>query len=598
MRYLPLFAAALAATPLIASPVAGKAVSQEEAQRLASMIGEQRPAASMYIWSDKYTYKPGEKLTLRWTVKPNDDSYAYTVVAFRQNNQNGKRFYLPAGTEKATDVTGKTVIDGFQATQLTAATKAVLIQDATIPDEPGMHTFVVQLRDFKGSRVLKAAYMKIGVVKDTVTLTGDITTNRLLTNDTLWNLRGVVAVKNNATLTVEPGTFIMGLPGSQPPSVLVITRGSKLVALGTKARPIVMTSSQPFGKRTRGDWGGMLMLGKAPVNVGANVVAGSTNQAGEFFVEGLPAGPDFLYGGNDPDDSCGYMSYLRIEYAGSILSPGNETNSFTFAGCGKGTQAHHLQAIYGLDDSFEWFGGTMDAKYLVGGLGADDYVDYQLGWTGRAQFGLFYQSPDANGNRGIEGDNSEYNNAALPYSNPTLFNMTFVGSGVPGFDEANAPGIFVRRGSRGSINNMVVTNFYSPGVDVADANTQAQADQGNLTMNGILLWNNGLGANPKAPNTVRGQSASGYTADFADGAKGPSGNPSGKNFLSEDPMLNRPLDWNDPDFVGRFGSPVFRAGFVAPPDDGFFDTVNFIGGIGDDDWTEEWTSFLNDPDIQ
>ena len=105
-----------------------------------------------------------------------------------------------------------------------------------------------------------------------------------------------------------------------------------------------------------------------------------------------------------------------MEYAGFILSPNNEINSFTWGGCGKGTQVDHLQAIFGLDDTFEWFGGTMDAKYLVGGLGRDDYTDFQLGYTGRIQYVIGYQSPDFPGNRGIEGDNSEYDAAATPYS--------------------------------------------------------------------------------------------------------------------------------------------------------------------------------------
>src|SRR5262249_528553 len=151
--------------------------------------------------------------------------------------------------------------------------------------------------------------------------------------------------------------------------------------------------------------------------------------------------------------------------------------------CGKGTVSEHLQAIYGLDDSFEWFGGTNDAKWLVGGLGADDYVDFQLGYTGRIQYGVFYHTPHSQRNPRVEGHNSEYDNAATPVSNPHMYNLTFIGSGVPGFDEANAPGIFLRRGARGSFNNIVVTNFYSTGVEITDATTQAQMDGGNLSMN-------------------------------------------------------------------------------------------------------------------
>jgi hypothetical protein len=576
-------------------------MSASEAERYASAYGGPRSRVSMWIWSDKYVYQPNETLTLRWTVKPNNDLYPYTVVAYRQNNQTGAKYYLPGGGEEVTDIYGNTLSQGFQPMQLQAAEKAVVIGTgglfpaATIPNEPGMHTLAVELRDYTGTRVLKTAYMKIGVVTRKETIQGEITSDRTLTNDTEWDLKGIVFVKNNATLTIEPGTFIIGQPGSQPPSALVVTRNGRIQAAGTASRPIVMTSSQPFGQRKRGDWGGLLLLGKAPINVGANA-GGANNPAGSFYIEGLNATEDGLYGGSDPTHNCGTLQYVRVEYAGSILSPNNETNSFTFGGCGTRTVADHLQAIYGLDDSFEWFGGTMDAKYLVGGLGADDYLDYQLGYTGRIQFGLFYQSPDARGNRGIEGDNSEYNQGAEPYSNPTVFNATFIGSGQPGYDESNAPGIYVRRGSRGSFNNLVVTNFYSGAMDIADANTQAQADAGKLTMNGILIWNNNIGG--QGANTLAGQIPAAYAQAYAQGQKGANGRPAGKNFVVADPMLTRPFEYSDPDFSGMFGSPLFRAGFVAPPDDGFFDqTARFIGGIGDVNWTEGWTSFLVETDI-
>ena len=590
MRIQPfLWTGLLAACSLTAAtPLANmKTVTSADAERLANQYGGPRSSVSMFIWSDKYTYQAGQTLTLKWTLKTNSDLYPYTVVAFRQNNQTGQKFYLPGGTQEATDFGGNGLAAGFQPAQLRDAAKATLAT-ATIPDEPGMHTLVVQLRDYTGTRVIKSAYQKIGVVKQVTALTGDITANRTLTNDTQWNLSGVVAVKNNAVLTIEPGTFIIGQPGSQPPSMILITRNGKISANGTKSRPIIMTSSQPFGRRTRGDWGGLVMLGKAPINVPANAAGGNT--AGEFFIEGIPGTDDSKYGGTDNNHDCGSLKYVRVEYAGAILSPNNEINSITWGGCGKATVSEHLQTIYGLDDAFEWFGGSNDAKWLVGGLGADDFVDFQLGYTGRIQYGIFYQSPDAKGNRGIEGDNSEYNAASTPFSDPTMYNLTFVGSGDTGFDEGNAPGIFLRRGARGTFNNMAVANFFSPGVDINDAATQAQADAGRVKLDGILVWNNGLGT--RAPNTAEGQAAAGYTATFVRTGT------NAKNFVTADPMMSRPFEYSDPDFAGRFGSPLFRAGFVSPPDDGFFDqTAKFIGGIGDDDWTEEWTSWLVDSDI-
>lgn len=603
---LLLVGAMIASAAFAQSQTGFRRLSSSEASRDAVFYGSPEGRIATWIWSDKYVYKAGDSLTLRWTVKTNNDLYPYTVFAYRQNNQTGTKYYLPGATETVTDINGGTLGQGFAPQRVADVTKGVLIGSGglfpavTIPNELGMHTLAVELRDYTGTRVMKAAYMKISVVSEEVNITGAITSDTTFVNTKSYVLQGVVTVKNDATLTIEPGTVVRGAAGSQPPSVLLVTRNGKINAQGTKSRPIIMTSNQPFGTRKRGDWGGLLVLGKAPINVGANISGGATcgtggcqNQAGTFYIEGLVANDDGLYGGTDASHSCGVMTYVRVEYAGSILSPNNETNSFTWGGCGKGTVAHHLQAIYGADDSFEWFGGTMDAKYLVGGLGADDYVDFQLGYTGRIQFGLFYQSPDQKGNRGIEGDNSEYDNAATPFSDPLMYNLTFVGSGLPGFDEANAPGIFLRRGSRGSFNNMVVTNFYSSGVEITDANTQAQMDAGNIKMNGILLWKNNLGANGGA--TVEGQIVNVPTQDFA---KGTRGNGNGKNFLVGDTMLRRPFEYSDPDWRGMFGSPIFRAGWVSPPDDGFFDqTARFIGGIGDIDWTEEWTSFLAETDI-
>ncbi|HWP86023.1 MAG TPA: hypothetical protein VNN17_12580 [Terriglobia bacterium] len=565
----------------------------ERQRSLTSYNGPQSRLAG-WIYTDKYVYQPGEQITLKLTLKPNDDLYPYVVIAYRQNNQTGAKTYLPGNTSTVTDIDGNTREQGFQPRQLSAVTKQT-IATITAPNELGMHTFVYQLRDYTGTRVLKAMYMKIGVVNSVQTLSGPITSDRTLTNDTQWNISGRVSVKDGATLTIEPGTFLFGLPGSQPPSLLLITRTGKIVANGTKSRPIIMTSSLPFGQRNRGDWGGLVMLGTSHVNVGSN--QSGNNAAGTFFIEGLVGDDESLYGGGATPNlahNCGTLRYVRVEFAGSILSPNNEVNSFTWGACGTDTVAEYLQAKYGLDDAFEWFGGTMNARYLIGGLGADDFVDFQLGYTGKIQFGLMYQSPDAKGNRGVEGDNSEFNQGASPASNPTIYNMTFIGSGQVGFDEASSPGLFLRRGARATINNTVVTRFFSPAVSISDSATQAQADAGNVKMDGILMFNNNSGT--QGANTVEGQLGAGYTLDYANGQKG---NGAGKNFIAgQDPLLNNPFEYSDPDFMARFGSPIFRAGAVSPPDDGFFDqSANFLGGIGAYDWTEEWTNFHTDQDV-
>lgn len=558
---------------------------------------------TMYIWSDRLVYQPGEQLTLRWTVNTNNDLYPYTIVAYRQNNQTGVKTYVGAnraGTE-AIDIFGNTLAQGFVPTRLSNASRAVLIgaggavlnAPATIPNELGMHTLTVELRDVTGTRVLKAAYMKIGVVSEFVDLNATvINTNTTWTNTRAYRIRNIVRVQG-ATLTIEPGTIVLGQERQDDPSTLVITPTGRINAQGTRSRPIIMTSGQPIGQRTSGFWGGLIMLGRARINA----------PGGTAFVEGLSSRDFLQYGGTDDTHNCGTLAYVRVEYAGSIFAQNQEINSFTWAGCGSQTVAHHLQAIYGLDDSFEWFGGNNNAKYLVGGLGADDYIDWQTGWTGKVQYGVFYQDDAAGrGNRGIEGDNSNTVNAE-PVSNPTVFNTTYIGSGVAGRDEANSPGIAIRVGTRGSVNNSIVTRFRSTGFNVIDtAGTAAETDtldqirNNRFTANGMLLWNNG---NP-VTNTLDGQiGGSNATATtllraFAAGTTG-----TGRNFIVADPMLRRPFDYSDPDFRPMTGSPALRTGWVAPPDDGFFDqNASFLGGMGEENWMEEWTNFLRDEDIR
>jgi len=554
----------------------------------AAAIQNYETGIAAWMWTDKVWYGFTEKITLRYSVKNNGEWYPFTLVAYLQNNQTGAKTYFPQFTAQTTDIFGNAP-GTFKPVLVENTERSVLLGEngqlggaLDPPDEPGMHTLVMEFRDVNGLRILKTLYAKFAVVSGIEDIRGNIESDRRLTNDKLYRINGTVFVRNGATLTIDPGTVIIGQPGSEPPSVLVITRSGKIRAEGTRSRPIIMTSALPFGDRKRGDWGGLILLGRAPVNV----------DGGEFAIEGLPATEDSKYGGNDPDHDCGALRYVRVEYAGSIFAPNNEANSFTWGGCGRKTVAEYLQATYGLDDSFEWFGGTMNARYLIGGLGADDYLDWQLGYTGNIQFGFFYQDADNPGNRGIEADNSEYNQGASPLSKPQVFNVTFIGSGVQGFDESNAPGIYLRRGTGGSVNNAIVTRFFSSGLHIDGSATEAQIDNGNITMNGILLWNNNIGGNG-AP-TIDGQVRSGASTAFAKGERG-----QGKQFLVADPMLQRPFEFNDPDFRPMPESPAFRANWVQPPDNGFFDqSARFLGAAGEAKWWEEWTNFVTDKAIK
>lgn len=541
-----------------------------------------------WMWTDKIWYGVDEDIRLTMTLKTYGEKYPFTLVAYLQNNQTGEKKYLPGLTAEVHDVFGNSpedfrpVVPGDVERQALLGENGLLGGPLNAPDEPGMHTLVMEFRDWNGLRILKTLYAKFAVVTDIVEIAGNIESDRRLTNDKLYRLNGLVFVRNGATLTIDPGTVIIGQPGSEPPSALIITRNGKILAEGTRSRPIIMTSALTPGERQRGDWGGLILLGRAPVNV----------SGGEFTIEGLPDSEDSRYGGSDPEHDCGTLRYVRVEYAGSTFAPNNEVNAITWGGCGTRTVAEFLQTSYGLDDAFEFFGGTMNARYLIGGLAADDFLDWQLGYTGNIQFGLFYQDPDNPGNRGIEADNSEFDQGASPLSKPTVFNVTFIGSGQPGFDESNSPGIYLRRGSAGTLKNAIVTRFYSAGLHIDGSAAIAQIDNGNTQMNGILLWNNNIGSDGDA--TLEGQVREGASAEFAKGERG-----EGRQFLVADPTLRRPFEVNDPDFRPMHDSVVFRANWIQPPDNGFFDqSARFLGAAGETKWWEEWTNFVTDQAIK
>ncbi len=584
---------------MVAGILAAQPVNKASAARGAAIYNGPKTSVKAWLWSDKYVYSPGENITLRGTVMTNNDRYPYTVFVYMTNNQTGAKSYFPGASSEPVDIMGHTRDQGFQPMQLQDVTGQTVIGSGglgtvSMPSDSGMYTFTWELRDYTGTNVLKAEYMKVGVVKGQQQLPNSIDSDMTLTNDTQWIISGVVAVHAGATLTVEPGTFMFGLPGSTPPSVLLITKDAKIFAEGTPSRPIIMTSQEAFGERTRGGWGGILMLGNAPVNTAAGISGG--NSDGTFYIEGLQTNPDGLFGGNDIHDSCGTLAYVRVENAGSILSPNNETNSFTFGGCGDQSVMHHLQAINGLDDTFEWFGGTMNAHHLMGGLGADDYLDYQLGFTGKVQFIVGYQSPDQLGNRCIEGDNSEYDASAQPYSAPTVFNLTCVGPNQEGYDEGITHGALWRRSTHGSFNNIIFTRFigggYHLGSSSNDTTAQEALNNGTVHVNGIMMWANG---GDGAPETLAGQLGGDGSLDmqFAQSQYA-------HDVFVSNPLLNSPLVYADPDFSVDFGSQANRAGAVQPPDDGFFDaTAQYIGAMGPgNNWgDEEWLWYVRDQDM-
>lgn len=422
------------------------------------------------------------------------------------------------------------------------------------------------------------------------TVEGDITANRKLTKDKVWLLKGLVSVKAGATLEIEAGTTIKGDNASK--AILLVEPGGKIQAVGTADEPIVFTSQANGADKKPGQWGGILLLGKAPINV-----KDANNNPIQASIEGiLKTGQSgTLYGGNDPEDSSGAMQYVRIEYSGIVIATDNEVNGLTLAGVGRGTKLDHIQVRQTLDDCFEFFGGTVDAKYLACQSNQDDGFDFDLGYTGRLQFLVLQQDPNHEGDdNGFESDNDEKGTGATPLTAPQVYNATLVGKNS--VKAGSQFGLLLRRNSRGTYKNLVVTGFQA-GFDLRDN----IGNPGELSIGSSLMWNAvGVGAGFSVADNIafvedkstvpNGEDEKKYKArpDFIDDAtdeivwfKGDA-----TNKFSLDPKLPAPFDLANPGF-GPTTS--LTDGASTPPSDGFFDTsATYMGAFKDanDKWAQ------------
>ncbi len=222
----------------------------------------------------------------------------------------------------------------------------------------------------------------VGVVSNTITLSGRITKDTTLFAKDVNYLSGIVYVASGATLTVEEGAKVQGKYSGSDVSALVIARGAKIVAKGSADKPVIFTSASPNPQS--GDWGGIVICGKAPVNTTFNGAAGLLQVEGGID----NANGDGLAGGTDAADNSGILSYVRVEYAGYAFQPDKEINSLTMAAVGSGTQIDHIQVAFAKDDAYEWFGGTVNCKYLIAYKTQDDDFDTDNGYSGYVQFGI------------------------------------------------------------------------------------------------------------------------------------------------------------------------------------------------------------------
>ena len=369
--------------------------------------------------------------------------------------------------------------------------------------------------------------------EDTYVLDSDITENVTLETGKTYTLNGGVHVKSGATLTIQPGVTIVA-QHDETVDYILIEQGAKIDAQGTAAQPIVMTSE----KKEAGAWGGLHICGYAHTN----------NGSGKSEIGNAP------YGGNNDADDSGTLKYIRLEYTGYAFDEEHEANGVSFYGVGNGTTVEHLQAYQGSDDGFEFFGGSVNVKYMVVTSCSDDSFDWTEGWNGKAQFLVAYQEGESSLGYAcdclMECDNNGTNNAATPVAHPTIANATLIGNG------GDAQGVRLRAGTQVELYNTIITGKGKP-LTVETNETENALKDGTskleyVAISGELSSKQGIYTN----------------ADFAQAT----GN-----------LTNQEFSWTGK-YVGTLdGGKDLSA-------DSFFTKTDYKGAVkSGDDWTSGWT---------
>ena len=428
------------------------------------------------------------------------------------------------------------------------------------------------------------------------TLTGNIASDTTLTADTRWILSGYVKVASGATITIEPGTTIVG-DTAVLGSSLWILRGAQIDAQGTAEAPIVFTSGEPEGSRAPGDWGGLLIIGN-----------GEINRSGEVLTEGPQGVTEVYSGGIDNTDNSGTLRYVRIEFAGYDVSggAGQELNSLSMYAVGSGTTLEFVQSLAGLDDGFEWWGGAVDGRYLVSYESGDEHFDWTEGYRGRNQFLIGFQStrldpaPNAGGQSsdpegfeadGCNGVGCDAGFDSQPFSIPVFANFTLIGTPSTVTPvEGGDVGVVLRRGTGGYLTNGIIARWQNQGLSVRDPETDNRLTTDSLAVVNILFAENGANYDEDGGENF------GFESVFTAANHVQDGGTAAALFTS----LTAPdLDWTPP-----AGTPAAEgAGTVEIPTEF---TADFFGGtlenttyFGAADpagtkWWDGWTSYATE----
>lgn len=388
-------------------------------------------------------------------------------------------------------------------------------------------------------------------------LPNSITNHLFLPAGKKYIVRGQVSVEANATLTIAPGVTVQGSTDRSSPNFIAVKQGGRIYAEGTPTQPITFTGPEAIP----GSWAGVVLNGRSICN---DATASTPCR--------FEAVPELTYGAVPPvlDDNSGALRYVRILWAGQQIAPNEELNSLTLNAVGSGTVLEYIQVDGGLDDGFEWFGGSVNAKYLVCSNMGDDCFDFDQGFNGKIQFALGWQgiNPDQGGDsNGIESDNDNPASDKLPRTQPVVSNMTLIGRADVGNE-----GMRIRRGSGGNYSNILVTGFRDRCINLIDAQTYAlsSATQTGNTLTMTHSWVGNCGAGQFEDNAAAAYAVSAwYNAGTGNG--------------TGDPLLV------NGGFLPTATSPLLGGGQA--PSDAFFRPVQYRGAFAGprDNWAAGWT---------
>ncbi len=448
--------------------------------KLVSVVqGIRRP--ELLAYTDSYVYGPnstfGSEVTFKVTINPNNYTAAVSLYLFWQNRvTQEKRYYNVSGGFSTTEV------DLFGAAGSPHAEFVPTLSDfelfgpngafgplAGVPTTTGQYQLVLEVRTADGAQIVGFTNAMYSFVDALVNKVGNINSSETWTANNVYYLGAPVFVGGGATLTIEPGTFVLGSTGGQ--GLLGVLQGAKVNAQGSELRPIVFSSEQRRDDRAIGDWGGVAINGRAPINADNAVGEGDT-------------GP---YGGSDPNDNSGVLSYVRIEWPGIRFSDQNELNGLALQGVGAGTKLDHIQTIQTQDDGIEFFGGTANISEAIVVQAQDDQFDWTFGWTGSATNVCLIQN-FGEADKGIEADNQEEDNQATPRSLPTLTNLLIHMNSSVGAGASTDEAVLLRRGTGARISNMAIVNVPGDkvGVNIDGDVTNGLIGTADLTFAGVI----------------------------------------------------------------------------------------------------------------